>query len=749
MDESLQQHGFGDMGEPQDSSGVPAGVDEAEMMMGEGQVPPTDATREQTNLSPQESKPRPGLPMRPPMRREGSVPAPHQPPPPAPPQHNVEGTHFNDALSVDMAHLTDDHMQEAELSPYAYDYEESEILPTELEEWFSYGAEERFLLMDTTRAFKEEMRSCVPQHRDDDHADTDTSLDWTACDDDTKLRFLRRILQGLKASDVRKRSTCLGALLYVVLGAWYETAGLHESPFLSNDGDVTLWRRANPGSSHHLMDITNNVTFVMDNGGLAPVYAAMRAAFNRECSSEAVDEDRSVHIRDLERHEVWASMTIVYFCLEVTRFNHDAAWQLDARRRFLALEPDLLVFMSEVMDKMRWDDTIDLSLTRLLLLYWKSALVVFGGLECATRAKVSFIDENLETADSKGYPIITASPLDYHLFRQEISAKYPAYNPPPPLFPLEPDNNSILPPLKPSLAKLSDMNAPGLASVQGHGASLLHQPIHIATPAPSPPPSPAVGGKGGKKMNYQTNNQFPFLYPPLDETSNRLGGKGSTDLQDLLVGRKWEGSDVPASILEAAELFATRMRATRAMKQLWEERVEFMKYERGWRGPDEDESELGSGAGSASKAEPKSGDHDGEVPERLQLVEDFYRKNLPRLQSVVMVLLKVILANVTNLITQANGQSGGQNGFQSQDGQNGDSQHKTDTTNGVNGAHTQSMPPTAAELDNIRNQEITAKAVAGILILLLKWFKVSRKFITNTCIQALILDDQTSSSSSI
>lgn len=76
---------------------------------------------------------------------------------------------------------------------------------------------------------------------------------------------------------------------------------------------------------------------------------------------------------------------------------------------------------------------------------------------------------------------------------------------------------------------------------------------------------------------------FPFLYPPLDESSNDFGGKGSTELQDLLAGRKWQGSDVPTSILEAAELFSKRMRATRAMKQLWETRVDFMKFERGWK----------------------------------------------------------------------------------------------------------------------------------------------------------------------
>ena len=95
-------------------------------------------------------------------------------------------------------------------------------------------------------------------------------------------------------------------------------------------------------------------------------------------------------------------------------------------------------------------------------------------------------------------------------------------------------------------------------------------------------------------------------------------------MQDLLVGRKWEGSDIPASILEAAELFAKRMKATRAMKQLWEERVAFMKYERGWTGPVDaiDIEEL--------SLEPKDDEMNqrsypsGSIEERMDLVEEFY-----------------------------------------------------------------------------------------------------------------------------
>lgn len=189
---------------------------------------------------------------------------------------------------------------------------------------------------------------------------------------------------------------------------------------------------------------------------------------------------------------------------------------------------------------------------------------------------------------------ITASPLDYHVFRQEITSKYPAYIPPQNFIPLEDENTSLLPPLPNQSSRISGASGiiPAPPHVQSGGTSILDQPVHIATPAPSPPPSPGVGGKAGKKQNYQTNQNFPFMYPPLDATSNSAGGKLPPGFNEAVVMRKWEGSDIPASILEAGELFSTRVRMTRATRQLWDERERFLKFERGWDTDDDDDSEI-------------------------------------------------------------------------------------------------------------------------------------------------------------
>lgn len=300
---------------------------------------------------------------------------------------------------------------------------------------------------------------------------------------------------------------------------------------------------------------------------------------------------------------------------------------------------------------MRWEEGGLIPQAQVFLLFWKSILVIFGGLKELDEAKKATRESS---TDEKNKDTITASPLDYHVFRQEITSKYPAYIPPQPAIPLEAENTSLLPPLPNHPTRNNGANGilPGPPNNQAGGASILHQPVHIATPAPSPPPSPGVGGKGGKKQNYQTNQNFPFMYPPLDATSNSLGGKGNTALQDALVARRWEGSDVPASILEAGEIFSKRVRTTRAARQLWEEREKFLKFERGWDAADsdildeldlssltlEEQEELGitkpkhDGSSEAADYGPNP-DINEQVKRRLEAVEEFYVSTLVSIQT--------------------------------------------------------------------------------------------------------------------
>jgi len=273
-----------------------------------------------------------------------------------------------------------------------------------------------------------------------------------------------------------------------------------------------------------------------------------------------------------------------------------------------------------------------------LSLFWKSVLLLFGDTRDALERARNVLQPKVERFSTDvSHPVLTASPLDYHLFRQEITSKYPAYNPPLPLVPFETEHKSILPPLPhhPSRVNPVTGSTTGFGKPDGNiSGSILHQPVHIATPAPSPPPSPVgPGGKAGKKQNFQTNQNFPFLYPPLDGSSNNIGGKGSTEFQDLMVGKQWEGSDIPASIIEAGQLFASRMRMTRAMRQLWKEREHFLKDARGWEEetPISEDGRAGKDCQSDWKEPIEAALQSGgdkaaleDLESRLSAVEDFY-----------------------------------------------------------------------------------------------------------------------------
>lgn len=565
-------------------------------------------------------------PARPGLQRGNSIPtpAPLHLPPPAPPAPSGPPP---DALAQLQSLVQG--LPKADPTPYAFTYDDASSFAEELEEWFSYAVEEQAMLLKAQASFALEWSTFNGLN---DTSYEEGGLDWNRAATSQHEEFLEHLLGGIRQPDPALRLKRLEALVYVLLGCWHEIAGLVVAEV---DGEATSGRNSRADhvrstvyeqAGQQTSLIKRNVHFLVDNSGLQTVVDVLQSSLLRTCGVDIAAETPRDG-KEAERREVWCAMTAVYVVLEVARVEEKESDDLALRMSILNLEkPGLLALLVDLISRLRWDETISLPLSKISLLLWKTLLVYFGGLAQVEKAKESFRDKTLESEDAKGQPLITASPLDYHLFRQEISSKYPAYNPPPPLFPLEPENNSILPPLKnhPSKVAGNHVFGSGLGDAHGNNTSILHQPVHIATPAPSPPPSPAgPGGKGGKKQNYQTNQMFPFLYPPLDESSNKLGGKGSTDLQDLLVGRRWEGSDIPASILEAAELFAKRMKATRAMKQLWEERVAFMKYERGWAGLDDncdiDELSLEPKEGDSKKPPPP-----GSVEERMDLVEDFY-----------------------------------------------------------------------------------------------------------------------------
>ncbi|KAH8887409.1 N1221-domain-containing protein [Thozetella sp. PMI_491] len=677
-------------------------------------------------------------PVRPQLQRntqQPTPPPPAVPPPPTqfapPPPGNtgVAGSQPPDSLSLAQLRRIVAEFPRTEPIAYDYVYEDTGPIEEEIDEWFTYSFFQWVRLNATQRHYVS-LRKQVLGEGEEGMSDPLDSLVAEA---------LRRISLD---EDGSPKDEAIGALVYMTLGRWVETA---TAAVLPGKADTKVKCVA---TTAQLTAMKQASRLIGKCGGIPVIWQTMRRAFEPFWKDE-IQQATTQQLQALV-DELLNPMTIMYILIQETL--SDPVDLASVREQLLALDPGLVDFMLHATVKLRWDETGALPQTQVFLLFWKSLLLTFGGTEEIIATKHA----TRESEDGgKDKNLIIASPLDYHAFRQEVTSKYPAYIPPQCVVPLEADQTSILPQMPNHPSRSNGQN--GILSApsnQSGGASILNQPVHIATPAPSPPPSPAVGGKGGKKQNYQTNQNFPFMYPPLDASSNSAGGKGAAGLQDLLVGRKWEGSDIPASILEAGKLFSERVRMSRATRQLWEEREKFLKFERGWDEVHEDiieeldlssltleeREELGlekpkskpestASASSGIDLGPRPNTVDQQTKYRLEAVEKFYNESLPHLQSLVIVLLKAVIAIASNLVAPGpNGQQhpgvAGQNGLRVNGGQG--AAKGLGALNNMNGiGKGDIMSPLDIEADEGRSREIAAKAVTGITVLLLKWFKLS------------------------
>lgn len=563
---------------------------------------------------------------RPELRRDAPAPPPPlQPPPPAPVPQGQEAA--STSLSLDELKQLLRDMPKSEQSAYAFKYADAQPFPEEVEEWFQYSEFDQVMLLGMKSSWDhtwDQWRKQCPS--------LSTDSTWLDAPHDLRKSFMGQVLLELGDPSFSVRVEALEVICYAVTGIWGLTAGLAVDDY--PEEPTSEFTSETPKlKSMQIEWIENSVRLIQDCSGVEPLLDYLVRVFdkNRDAPSFAngTHSESTIHEYTAEaEREANLILTALYFVVEVGRRQYSDDFQQTELRDALTLtKTNLLVFLVEVIARLRWDDSADVPLTRIVLLLWKTLLFCFGGTESLQKAKEELepFQEEKQQSPSRRTPFLTASPLDYHMFRQEITSKYPAYNPPPPVVPLELDNSSILPPLPQHPSRSASSN--GLFSgvgppVPGGNGSILHQSVHIATPAPSPPPSPmGPGGKGGKKQNYQTNQNFPFMYPPLDNSSNEIGGKGTSELQDLLVGRKWEGSDVPASIIEAGKLFSSHVKMTRAIRQLWEEREHFMKYDRGWN--DDFPNDSSEQAGAETQEKEKETDNE-DTQRRLDAVEDFY-----------------------------------------------------------------------------------------------------------------------------
>ncbi|KZS97748.1 hypothetical protein SISNIDRAFT_423128 [Sistotremastrum niveocremeum HHB9708] len=605
-------------------------------------------------------------------------------------------------------------------SYYDFRYEDEDTMFNEIEEFYSYV--EAPQIAENLKAWNGSFEG-----------------DWIKAPIAKRKVHVEVILESLEHRDPEIRFTNARRLLYIIQGVFAETT----SP------------------EHQSYWILQNCKLVRSCNGVGTVVEAMKiASAKHDLLSNLSDQDaQDLNISAADKAdfveeintELSMYLGMLYFLIEVLKGDHDFSEEL------MNLEPPLPVYLFNVVSGLKDKSAKGYPVKKLLLVLWKSLLACCGGIRELGRVKKLSRELNgLPPVPENTKMPVKSTPMDIEFFRQETSVKYPTFNPA--------IQSKVLDGLPPSAtSKIAEAYAPIPVRPHYHhqdpSSALLsnaqkqqpqqsqpfqQRPPNLpTTPAPSPPPTPKL-----KKQQFQTDQTRPFLFP----FSTRATGRN--------------GKMIPFAIDEADRLYSNHMHLSVALWQMWRVREDCILDESGLADssfaqprrksehvdkdsslaallsdrrystvpfantdPDEEGEILPdlilldqkiAEAEDMIKAADQNDDRSARSKARerrddlirLKRVETIYSAVLPTMSGWVLVLLKLLLATVTA--------AGGSL-------QNPQSATSSNFPPGVPPDPQQPPPPplTFEEIDVIRHREITSKAVSAILLLTLKWFKVS------------------------
>ncbi|KAI8339058.1 hypothetical protein BC941DRAFT_469236 [Chlamydoabsidia padenii] len=301
----------------------------------------------------------------------------------------------------------------------------------------------------------------------------------------------------------------------------------------------------------------------------------------------------------------------------------------------------------------------------------KSLLVTFGDLEKAQSLK----DDDRKKhglAPLEKSQIVKCSQRDLLTFQNDFISRYPAYTPPINL-------SSPLDKVSPLTVKAT----PALAAAMGISTATSQTTLPYQVLFPPKQPKGSDNKQAG--INAQTNGVAVNTEDPWNSS------------QTVVLPLSESGPCVPASLNEASAIYQKYMQLSLADYQIIMERQRAIQK---WQDLEHNgrEDTLVEKIGSLSIGRTAHNNSDNcRSDDIYSKIEHFYTSTVPELQSNVIVLLKQLL---TTAATKPK-------------------------TPGKNGQQKQQGIPTMESADIDRNREILCKSISAILLLLLKWFKVS------------------------
>ncbi|KZP00033.1 hypothetical protein CALVIDRAFT_510034 [Calocera viscosa TUFC12733] len=561
---------------------------------------------------------------------------------------------------------------------YDFRYDDEDTVFNEIEEFYSYAE--------------------VPQVEENIKAwQGSFPGEWTNSSPETRNAHVQLLLESLEHRNAEKRFMNARRLLYLLQGSCVET---------SSTEDQHYW-------------MIQNCKMVRAADGVSNIVDALLIASSKhDMLSNLSEQDlRGLGVSPNDKQdlieevntEISVYLNLMYHLVEVFKGDRDFGDEL------MSLETPLPVTLFNLVAALKEKSAKGYPVKKLLIVLWKSLLACLGGIRELRRVKVLARELAGLDGDDGEDSMCKSTPMDLQLFHQELASKYPTFSAAPhPDIPAEKFATALSPiPVRPHYHynPPEDEFPQRFDTRQGYWQQGTPFPV---TPAPSPPPQQQAQQQAGgkpKKQQYQTDQTKPFVFP-FTRSSRQT---------------------VPYAIDEADNLYVKHMHVSLAVFQMWRTREDYIRDEGGMSPLPETEMEevpldsadsedqgmafrdivrlenaikeverqIGVAETQGDKVQCNKLRDKKEDLLRLRRVETIYSGILPILQSSVVVLLKLLLATVT-----ASAPSAPPN---------------------PNAPQNEPPPPplTLEEIDVTRHREITSKAVSAILLLSLKWFKVS------------------------
>lgn len=423
-------------------------------------------------------------------------------------------------------------------------------------------------------------------------------------------------------------------------------------------------------------------------------------------------------------------LTLFYFIINVILDEKNISnWR--KLRKSLA-KSDIISDFVRFIEHWKWNQNRTYKARYLFMIVWKLILIEMGDSTHISKVNDFLFDmHGIVNKRGKDIPTnkLTCSPLDYFTFREDLTDRFPLY---------KDDEIKMLPKkdvyefsaLKEALEennKSIDNEYQYFMSMNSHSNSLSNllenprpnkshtilsqlpaQTVHIATPVPSPPSAPSDFMSGGEKIRklYQTNQGMPFIYPKTNE------------------------AEVPYAIKEASDILKNSVYESYSNKQLWNERQKFMIQERGFVNEyDEGKSYQFNEFDYNDELFEKYPEKEDEIHSLLR-VESFYKKNLSRFHSLILILIETMKSNRLDYnLNFAEWELNPESSYFN-NGKNVDRESKTKIDFVL-----------MQQLEVLNIKEITLKATSSISFLLLKWFKTNH-VLKYYYFSSILFDDQ-------